>query len=215
MSAVKGPTQVALVNGWTSAFPCFGVGINRTTSLHRDTQGIRGGLDIIGLLGTFRKGGDMEFPDLNLRLEWTPGCLGAFDGYDFRHKVHHWTGGSRVALISFCRQATWSALGLDSTLARPTTRECEECLLSAQRLRSSSIAGVLAKGFAGQAKTQGEPEAVGNQGNGEACVKRKTAQETVVEQEDRFHMKVEHGDLDLEPCMRNLQETKKRKLADV
>ncbi|KAG8734341.1 hypothetical protein FRC11_005328 [Ceratobasidium sp. 423] len=89
MSAVEGPTRTAVVTGWTSAFPCFGVAINRVTGMHRDTKGIRAGLDIIGILGTFTDGGDLELPDLNLRLEWMPGCLGAFDGYDFRHKEAH------------------------------------------------------------------------------------------------------------------------------
>jgi hypothetical protein len=145
MSAVKGPTEVALINGWTSAFPCFGMGINRTTGLHRDTRGLRGGLDIIGVLGTFTMGGDLELPDLNLRVEWRPGCLGAFDGYDFRHKVNSWTGGSRVALISFCRQTTWSGLGLDSTLSRPTASECQARLLSATNQRSVAIEEFLAK----------------------------------------------------------------------
>ncbi|KAB5589095.1 hypothetical protein CTheo_7457 [Ceratobasidium theobromae] len=146
MSAVKGPTQVTLLNGWTSAFPCFGVGINRTSGLHRDTRGIRGGLDIIGVLGSFTQGGDLEFPDLNLRLEWTPGSLGAFDGYDFKHKVHSWKGGCRVVLISFCRESTWSGLGLDSTLIRPTRAQCLERLEFMKRLRAASCQQVVKKG---------------------------------------------------------------------
>jgi hypothetical protein len=132
MSAVKGPTNVSLINGWMSAFPCFGVGINHTSSLHRDSQGIQGGLDIIGVLGTFTEGGDLEFPDLNIRVEWRPGCLGAFDRYDFWHKVNSWTGGSCVALISFCQQTTWSVLDLDSTLSWPSITDCQDRLTSAK-----------------------------------------------------------------------------------
>ncbi|KAG8795552.1 hypothetical protein FRC12_012991 [Ceratobasidium sp. 428] len=144
MTAVKGPTQTAVVNGWTSAFPCFGIGINRTSALHRDTRGIRRGLDIIGVLGTFTAGGDLELPDLNLWAEWKPGCVGAFDGYDLRHRVAPWSGGSRVALISFCRQSTWSGLGLDSTLPRrPTLAECRRHLSEAQEARSEVVQRLL------------------------------------------------------------------------
>ncbi|KAG8691591.1 hypothetical protein FRC11_000301 [Ceratobasidium sp. 423] len=128
MSSVKGATGTTIVNGWTSDFPCYGVAINRVTGMHRDIKGIRAGLDVIGVCGTFTEGGDLELADLNLRLEWTPGCLAAFDGYDFRHKVHEWSGGSRIALISFCRQSTWSALGLDCILTRPTLKDCQNQL---------------------------------------------------------------------------------------
>ncbi|GAB1527615.1 hypothetical protein RhiTH_010791 [Rhizoctonia solani] len=72
MSAIQGPTGTTVTNGWTSAFPCYGVAVNRTTGMHRDSKGIWAGLDIIGVLGTFNSGGDLELPDLNLRLEWTP-----------------------------------------------------------------------------------------------------------------------------------------------
>ncbi|KAF8747919.1 hypothetical protein RHS01_11181 [Rhizoctonia solani] len=137
MSAIQGPTGTTVTNGWTSAFPCYGVAVNRTTGMHRDSKGIRAGLDIIGVLGTFNSGGDLELPDLNLRLEWTPGVLGAFDGYDFRHMVHEWTGGSRVALISFCRQSTWTALGLTPDVSRPTVAQCRGQLESAKERRAA------------------------------------------------------------------------------
>ncbi|KAG8734423.1 hypothetical protein FRC11_014269 [Ceratobasidium sp. 423] len=139
MSAVKGPTGTAVVNGWTSAFPCFGITINRVTPMHRDIKGISAGLDVIGVLGTFTEGGDLELPDLNLRLEWKPGCLGAFDGYDFRHMVHDWAGGSRVALISFCRKSTWDALKLSPKLTRPAVEDCQRELASAKKRRDITI----------------------------------------------------------------------------
>ncbi|CAE6420418.1 unnamed protein product [Rhizoctonia solani] len=139
MSAVKGPTQVAVINGWTSAFPCYGVAINRVTGMHRDQGGFRGGLDVIGVLGTFDRGGDLDLPDLNLRLEWTPGCLGAFDGYDFRHMVHEWSGGSRVTLISFCRKSTWDGLHLKPTITRPHISECQGLLSTAIEERNAAV----------------------------------------------------------------------------
>ncbi|QRV80749.1 hypothetical protein RhiJN_08764 [Ceratobasidium sp. AG-Ba] len=110
-------------NGWTSAFPCYGVAVNRTSRLHRDGKGIRAGIDIIGVLGTFTEGGDLCLPDIKLEVEWGPGSVGAFDGYDLRHYVKPWKGGARVALISFCRRSTWSGLGLDCSLRRPTLSE--------------------------------------------------------------------------------------------
>ncbi|QRV85112.1 hypothetical protein RhiJN_13130 [Ceratobasidium sp. AG-Ba] len=98
-------------NGWTSAFPCYGV------------AGIRAGIDIIGVAGDVHRGWDLCLPDIKLEVEWGPGSVGAFDGYDLRHYVKPWKGGARVALISFCRRSTWSGLGLDCSLRRPTLSE--------------------------------------------------------------------------------------------
>ncbi|KAF8747146.1 hypothetical protein RHS01_11427 [Rhizoctonia solani] len=120
MSAIQGPTGTTVTNGWTSAFPCYGVAVNRTTGMHRDSKGIRAGLDIIGVLGTFNSGGDLELPDLNLRLEWTPGVLGAFDGAHI-----------------FLRQSTWTALGLTPDVSRPTVAQCRGQLESAKERRAA------------------------------------------------------------------------------
>ncbi|KAF8749891.1 hypothetical protein RHS01_09748 [Rhizoctonia solani] len=62
MSAIQGPTGTTVTNGWTSAFPCYGVAVNRTTGMHRDSKGIRAGLDIIGVLGTFNSGEILSCP---------------------------------------------------------------------------------------------------------------------------------------------------------
>ncbi|KDN35630.1 hypothetical protein RSAG8_11425, partial [Rhizoctonia solani AG-8 WAC10335] len=119
MTAIKGPTGDILEHGWTSAFPCFAVGMNRASAMHRDSKGLSAGMDIIGVLGTFTSGGQLILPDLNLEVEWTPGCLAAFDGYDLRHLVERWDGGCRVALISFCRSSTWRGLKLTDNIPRP------------------------------------------------------------------------------------------------
>ncbi|KAG8733770.1 hypothetical protein FRC10_012143 [Ceratobasidium sp. 414] len=140
MAAVSSPTHATLENGWTSAFPCFGVGVNRTSPIHRDTKGIRAGMDVIGVLGTFTEGGDLKLKDLDLEAEWVPGCLGAFDGFDFRHEVCEWKGGSRVALISFCRKSTWDGLNVDPTLSRPTLADASNRLQAAKETRSQAAA---------------------------------------------------------------------------
>ncbi|QRW13678.1 hypothetical protein RhiLY_12677 [Ceratobasidium sp. AG-Ba] len=139
MSTVVGPTGVAVANGWTSAFPCYTVAVNRTSQLHRDSKGIRAGMDIIGVLGKFTKGGDLCLPDIDMEVEWIPGCVGAFDGYDLRHSVKPWEGGSRVALISYCRKSTWSGLELEVALTRPTLPEVEVRLGLATRVRQETI----------------------------------------------------------------------------
>jgi hypothetical protein len=212
MSAVKGPTEVTLINGWTSAFPCFGIGINRTTGLHRDTQGIRGGLDIIGILGTFTIGGDLELPDLNLRLEWKPGCLGAFDGYDFRHKVNSWTGGSRVALISFCRQTTWSALGLDSTLSRPTATECRDRVLSERNLRTAAIQEFLAKQLVWLAELQRQPNELIHDEHGQSSQMYMVEPLVTNEQMNEFPAEKTHRQ---DHTAGEHQATKKRRIGEV
>ncbi|KAG8731839.1 hypothetical protein FRC10_001432 [Ceratobasidium sp. 414] len=139
MLTVTGPTSVALENGWTSAFPCVGMAVNRTCRLHRDTKGIRGGMDVIGVLGTFVRGGELVLPDVYLEVEWTPGCVGAFDGYDFRHEVKPWEGGTRVALVSFCRKSTWKGLKLDCTIARATLPDANARLKFAQDVRAAAV----------------------------------------------------------------------------
>ncbi|KAG9102122.1 hypothetical protein FS749_015705 [Ceratobasidium sp. UAMH 11750] len=136
MAKVTGPAHVVLENGWTSAFPCFGIGVNRTSPLHRDSKGMRAGMDVIGVLGTFTEGGELNLEDAALEVEWVPGCLGAFDGYDFRHEVREWKGGSRVALISFCRKSTWDGLKLDPALSRPTLADVSTRLQEAKDIRS-------------------------------------------------------------------------------
>ncbi|KAG8691125.1 hypothetical protein FRC11_006610 [Ceratobasidium sp. 423] len=119
MGNLESATADVITQGWTSCFPCFGFGINRQTTLHRDSNGMRGGLDVIGVLGDFT-GGDFHIQELNLVAEWGPGSLGALDGYDFSHEVKPWSGKYRVTMISFCRASTWDGLGVDRHLSRPT-----------------------------------------------------------------------------------------------
>ncbi|KAG8724037.1 hypothetical protein FRC09_000712 [Ceratobasidium sp. 395] len=139
MSAVTGPTSVALRNGWTSCFPCVGIGVNRTSKLHRDSKGIKDGMDVIGVLGTFTSGGELSLPDILFEAEWKPGCVGAFDGYTLRHEVRPWEGGTRVALISFCRQSTWTGLKLDYSLETPKLPEVEARLKLAKDARAKAV----------------------------------------------------------------------------
>jgi hypothetical protein len=138
MKSIGGPISDILEHGWTSAFPCFGIGMNRTSKLHRDSKGLSGGMDVIGVLGTFHSGGKLKLPDLNLEVEWVPGCVAAFDGYDLRHLVEPWEGGSRVALISFCRRSTWIGLGLNPHVSRPTLPEVEQQLNTARTVRDEA-----------------------------------------------------------------------------
>ncbi|GAB1526333.1 hypothetical protein RhiTH_009500 [Rhizoctonia solani] len=155
MSAVEGPTQVSIQNGWTSIFPCYGIAVNRVTGIHRDQRGIRGGLDIIGVLGSFTEGGNLDLPDLNLRLEWKPGCLGAFNGYDFRHRVLAWSGGSRVTLISFCQKATWDCLGLETAVSRPSIVMCQAQLAKLKDQRRKAIETELTRSKKGCKSSRG------------------------------------------------------------
>lgn len=138
MLKVRGPTKVVLENGWTSPFPCFGVGINRTTAKHRDTKGFSCGMDIIGVLGEF-SGGLFKLQDLNVEMEWEPGCLGALDGYDLTHEVSEWEGSHRITLLSFCRSSTWRGLKTHPELSRPTVDEVIRNLRSAQAARVEGI----------------------------------------------------------------------------
>jgi hypothetical protein len=138
MLQVRGPTKGVLQNGWTSAFPCFGFGINRVTSAHRDSKGHRGGLDIIGVLGDV-KASKFRLQDLNVSVEWFSGCVGAFDGYDLTHEVLSWEGRHRITLLSFCRKSTWSGLKLDLELESPLLSSVEANLERAKRLRAEKV----------------------------------------------------------------------------
>ncbi|KAG9087516.1 hypothetical protein FS749_002861 [Ceratobasidium sp. UAMH 11750] len=122
-----GAVGEAVKTGWTSLFPCVAVGFNRTTRLHRDSKGFRNGLDVIGVLGNFT-GGNLRFRDPNVVLEWLPGCLAAFDGYDLAHEVEPWEGYCRATLISFCRSSSWRGLKLPLSVPMPTLERLKENL---------------------------------------------------------------------------------------
>ncbi|CUA74728.1 hypothetical protein RSOLAG22IIIB_11443 [Rhizoctonia solani] len=145
MKAIKGPTGDILEHGWTSAFPCLGLGMNRASGIHRDSKGLSAGMDVIGVFGTFTSGGQLWLPDLNLEVEWTPGCLAAFDGYDLRHMVRRWDGGCRVALISFCRSSTWRGLKLSTSIPRPTLSQVQGQLDAAKEGRSKLVGSLVAQ----------------------------------------------------------------------
>ncbi|KAG9127602.1 hypothetical protein FRC07_011776 [Ceratobasidium sp. 392] len=100
-----------LANDWTTPFPNLAVAFNRETALHRDNKGFCNAMDVLVLLGDF-VGGDLHFPDLNLRVEWKPGFMCAFDGYTFAHEVMPWQGPQRTCLINYCRASTFTALNV-------------------------------------------------------------------------------------------------------
>ncbi|KAG8737756.1 hypothetical protein FRC10_007833 [Ceratobasidium sp. 414] len=122
-----GTVGEAVKMGWTSLFPCVALGFNRTTRMHRDSKGFRNGLDVIGVLGKFT-GGNLRFRDPNIVLEWRPGCLAAFDGYDLAHEVEPWEGHCRATLISFCRSSSWRGLKLPLLVPIPTLERLKENL---------------------------------------------------------------------------------------
>jgi hypothetical protein len=130
MCRLPGSVQHAVNDGWASVFPCMAVGLNRTTRIHRDSQGFRNGLDIISVLGQFSDG-HLNLPDLGLKFEWEPGCLGAFDGYDLAHSVEPWDGSHRVTVISFCRSSSWRRLKLPLEVSAPSLEEAKKNLASA------------------------------------------------------------------------------------
>jgi hypothetical protein len=99
-----------LENDWSSPYPCAGFGFNRTTSIHRDSKGLRNGLEVLFLLGEF-EGGKLRLQDLNMELEWLPRFLCVFDGHTFSHEVAEWSGGQRTCFIYFCRATTFQTLG--------------------------------------------------------------------------------------------------------
>jgi hypothetical protein len=127
MRRLPGAVQDAVNSGWASVFPCMAVGFNRTTRVHRDSQGFRNGLDIISVLGEF-SGGHLNLPDLGLKFEWEPGCLGAFDGYDLAHSVEPWHGSHRVTVISFCRSSSWRGLKLPLQVSPPSLEQAKKNL---------------------------------------------------------------------------------------
>ncbi|KAG8697903.1 hypothetical protein FRC08_006245 [Ceratobasidium sp. 394] len=135
------PGEVGLVsrNGWTSSFPCVAFAFNRESRKHRDTGGFRHGMDVIGVLGSF-EGGRLKFQDLNMQVDWNPGCVGAFPGYDLTHEVAPWHGSHRVALISFCRSSTWRGVHMQHNVAAPTVSRMKMALDNAKAAREAAIA---------------------------------------------------------------------------
>ncbi|KAG9087160.1 hypothetical protein FS749_003134 [Ceratobasidium sp. UAMH 11750] len=124
MRALGGDVGAAVTRSWSSLFPCTAVGFNRTTRRHRDSKGFRYGLDAICVLGAFNNG-PLVFPELGLKFEWQPGCLGLFDGYDLVHEVEEWEGLFRLTLISFCRGSSWRGLKEPLDVEPPTLESVE------------------------------------------------------------------------------------------
>ncbi|KAG8716915.1 hypothetical protein FRC08_008539 [Ceratobasidium sp. 394] len=139
-----GPVGETTRNGWTSLFHCTAFAFNRQTAKHRDSKGCRGGLDVIGVLGSF-SGGPLKFQDLKMDIEWQPSCVAAFDGYDLTHEVGEWRGSHRITLISFCRNATWKGLGLPREISHPTLTSMCSALAQACAARQAAITAAMAK----------------------------------------------------------------------
>ncbi|KAG8725295.1 hypothetical protein FRC09_003132 [Ceratobasidium sp. 395] len=112
---------------WSSIFTFQSIGFNRQTRMHRDAAGMHGGLDVLFLLGDHR-GGRMKWQDLNVKAEWLPGDLCAFDGKVFSHGIENWVGNKRYCFIYFVHRNVFKHFGLPDSCCFPSVAELEVTL---------------------------------------------------------------------------------------
>ncbi|KAG8780389.1 hypothetical protein FRC12_023097 [Ceratobasidium sp. 428] len=109
-------------DAWSSIFSFQSIGFNRQTRMHRDPAGMHGGLDVLFLLGD-HTGGRMKWQDLNVKADWLPGDLCAFDGKVFSHGIEEWKGSKRYCFIYFVHRNVFSHFGLPSSCCFPSVSE--------------------------------------------------------------------------------------------
>ncbi|KAL6058068.1 hypothetical protein QOT17_015047 [Balamuthia mandrillaris] len=83
-------------------FATIVINVNFCVSAHLDKNDYRGGVTAILVLGTFTDGGALVLPELNIRIEAKPGDLIFFNGFDIKHKVEPYFGGTRYSIVFFC-----------------------------------------------------------------------------------------------------------------
>ena len=106
---------------WASLFSGIEVIVNRKTPFHRDSGASPAMFDLLLSAGT-HKGTLFELCDVGTQLEYDPGTVVMVCGRVLGHRVMEWTGGERICLAHFFKDAVHDRLGI----ARPAWRNITE-----------------------------------------------------------------------------------------
>jgi len=97
--------------GWTGALPGISVISNRGTVSHLDVSGHKEWYDFLVSAGKYSECW-FRLPDLELRMEYSPGTMVALNGRILRHEVVDWEG-DRVCYAHWARPALLRSLSID------------------------------------------------------------------------------------------------------
>lgn len=86
---------------------------NRTSGIHTDSGDPHLGWAILAAFGDFT-GGDMDLPNLGLRIRFQPGDVIAIRGRVIPHRIIGDYQGQRISIPHFTHSATWRAAGNSS-----------------------------------------------------------------------------------------------------
>nr|GAT44340.1 predicted protein [Mycena chlorophos] len=97
---------------------------NCKSALHRNFSDHKYGWTVLKAVrrGRDYHGGDLDLPELNVRLPYGHRDLVLIRGRILQHEVDAWTGGQRIAIAHHIYDSVWSYLGLQPPLPLPRTR---------------------------------------------------------------------------------------------
>lgn len=104
-----------LISSWPSIYSGMQVIVNRVTPPHRDSGGAPTHYDLLLSCGT-HSAAKFSVPELDTSFAYLPGTLVGVSGKVFFHEVSEWTGGERICLAHFMKDAVHARLGVQ----RPT-----------------------------------------------------------------------------------------------
>lgn len=91
---------------------------NWKSGLHRDSQDPQLGYAGLFAAGSFT-GGDLELPELKLRIRLQPGDLVLIRGRVLKHGIQEWDGGQRICIPHFTHTDLWTHFGLGDLVSVP------------------------------------------------------------------------------------------------
>lgn len=104
--------QLQLDSLWQSLFTASQVIVNRTTPAHRDSGSAPPMYDLLTSAGT-HSSAQLALPDLEATLSYSPGTVIAIAAKVLLHGVNSWTGGERICIAHYMRDAVLGHLGVE------------------------------------------------------------------------------------------------------
>jgi len=98
-----------VIQSWGSVWVGLAVIVNRLTPLHRDWGGAPPIYDFLVSAGTHDTC-TLDVPDIGAKFKYSPGTVVPICGKALRHGVAGWSGGERICLAYFMKDAVLDRL---------------------------------------------------------------------------------------------------------
>lgn len=85
---------------------------NRMSGIHNDSQDPPLAYAGLKVAGDFTSGGQLEVPELNLRLRMLPGDFSLIRGRVLKHGILPWEGGQRICVPHFTHTSLWRSVNM-------------------------------------------------------------------------------------------------------